>query len=500
MGDMHDFVFDSRVDFVYWPIDTEAVKYVGATAKPGPVRIVHSPNHPHFKGTRFIRAAVEELQKKGYDLELVVVQGVSNVEAKRRYAEADIVIAQCLAGWIGYTEVEGMAMGKPVMTYLRSPKYLAHAPGAPLVSASPDTLVQELEKLVSDAALREEVGRRSREYVERYWSYDAVAPKFAALHQEVWKHNHLFRTLWRKWRDFFRGESRYRVGKRLYGSRLGEWPVYSDPNLNMRRIEQGIYGQPPFNGHGLPRVFYNGDYVEHPGAISLFALNAFQILLRHPDDRVQKERFSSAARWLAEKLVVDERGVGRWFYNFKAVGRNMPVPWVSCFSQGVALSIVLRAEQLFAGQGFLDSARKAVGLFRVPVDEGGVLLRKEGLTFLEEYPEDPPSHVLNGFMTAVFGLHEYWRVTGEAWVESLIAECVNTLRQILPRYETGEGIRYDLLTVNTVNADYYYFQVQQLRALWKITGDPCFEEWAKRWRKNMFHLKWNNFVQGKAPL
>ena len=68
-------------------------------------------------------------------------------------------------------------------------------------SASPDTLEAALAALVSDPALRQELGRRGREYVEREWSYEALAPRYDALHQEVWKHNRLGRTLWAKWTD-----------------------------------------------------------------------------------------------------------------------------------------------------------------------------------------------------------------------------------------------------------------------------------------------------------
>ena len=70
------------------------------------------------------------------------------------------------------------------------------------MSASPDTLETTLEALVSDPAWRQELGRRGREYVEREWSYEALAPRYDALHQEVWKHNRLGRTLWAKWTDY----------------------------------------------------------------------------------------------------------------------------------------------------------------------------------------------------------------------------------------------------------------------------------------------------------
>ena len=135
MGDMRDFVFDSRTNVNYWPVDVQAIEYVGTEAHDGPIRIVHSPNHPQFKGTRFIERAVAGLQR-GFDVTLDLVQGVSNQEARRRYAEADIVFAQCIAGWIGYTELEAMAAGKPVITYIRNAEYLTTDRELPFVNAT----------------------------------------------------------------------------------------------------------------------------------------------------------------------------------------------------------------------------------------------------------------------------------------------------------------------------------------------------------------------------
>src|SRR6185436_2858471 len=73
LGDTHDFVFDSDPDFKYHPIDVESVEFVGAPAHDGAVRIVHSPNHRYFKGTRFVEAAVASLRERGYELELDLV-------------------------------------------------------------------------------------------------------------------------------------------------------------------------------------------------------------------------------------------------------------------------------------------------------------------------------------------------------------------------------------------------------------------------------------------
>jgi hypothetical protein len=489
MGDMHDYVFDSRMDFNYWPIDTKKVPYVGVTPHAGPVKLVHSPNHRFFKGTRFFEAAVAALQAKGYDLELILVERVSNAEAKRMYAEADIVVAQCIAGWMGYTEIEAMAAGKPVVGYLRNATYLAHSPDCPLVSASPDILEAVLEALVSQPALRQELGRRGREYVEREWSYEALAPRYDALHQEVWKHNRLGRTLWAKWTDFFQGEARYRVGNPLIGPTLKEWVIYSDPFLSTRRIEAGAYGQPPLDAQGIPRVYQGGRYVQHPGVVALYAMHVFHRLLVTPEDAGYRTRFLHNARWLRDHLELDAQGVGRWYHRCEEVGREPKVPWVSCATQGLGLAVLLRAEQLFPDEGFGQSAHTAVELFRVPVQDGGVLWVEDGQTFLEDSPENPPAHALKGFITGMFGLHEYSRVTRQAWTQSLFTQCVQTLYRVIGQYDTEHGPCYALKARARVSTDDYYFIVQQLRALHWMTHEQIFKDYARRWSRQMYVKK-----------
>jgi glycosyltransferase involved in cell wall biosynthesis len=497
MGDMSDFVFDSRTDVNYWPIDVGAVAAVIPSGDRSPVRVVHSPNHRYFKGTRYIEQAVESLRERGYDVELDLVEGVPNDEARRRYAEADIVFAQCLAGWIGYTELEAMAAGKPVIGYIRNPRYLEHFPGCPLVNATPGTLEAKLEQLVSSAALRRELGQAGREYVEREWSYEALAPRYDALHDQVWSANGLANTLVRKWRDVYLGESRYRVARNLTGVRLDEWVIWSDPDLNLRRIEAGVYGQPPLDESGIPRMWYGGRYVEDPGVVALYALSAFHRALANPGPDDAEMRFLVAARWLRDQLRVDEQGVGRWEYPFEAIGRDLPVPWVSCLGQSLGLSILLRAEQRGGDEGFATAATAAARLLRVPLSDNGVLFEQDGLVFLEEYPEPDPAHALNGFMTGMFGLHEYHRARGEPWAHELFVRCVETVRLRLPEYEARAGLRYDLGSDAVVSTDDYYYLVQQLRALGRLTGDSFFDQWARRWARKLYVGKLRSVLRGE---
>ena len=177
-----------RLDGVFpFPIDVDEWRPV-----PPPngdvVRIVHAPNHPHYKGTRYVEEAVARLQEEGDHVELVLVQGVPGDEARRLYEQADVVVDQLLIGAYAQFAIECMALGRPVVCYL-NPRFADHHPEwaeAPLVSATPDTIVDELRGLVRDRARREELGARGPEYVRRHHSLEAVGAQLDDVYRTVW--------------------------------------------------------------------------------------------------------------------------------------------------------------------------------------------------------------------------------------------------------------------------------------------------------------------------
>lgn len=186
MGDMLEYTGGSRNDLFYWPIDLDDWPEVGAEPHGGPVRIVHASNHRMFKGTRFLEQAVAELRTEGLALELDIVERVTNDEARRRYAAADIVAEQFLIGYFGYFAVEAMALGKPVLTFVRKPGYLPAGEECPIVSASPTTLKAELRRLALDGERRRTLGRAGRRFVERVFSLEAFGRRMDALYRSLW--------------------------------------------------------------------------------------------------------------------------------------------------------------------------------------------------------------------------------------------------------------------------------------------------------------------------
>jgi glycosyltransferase involved in cell wall biosynthesis len=154
----------------------------------GVVTVVHAPNHRHYKGTRFLESAVEQLRAEGLPVELVVVEGMTNEEAKAVFARADIVADQFLLGAYALFAIEAMALGKPVMCFLndRFRPFHPEWDECPIVSADPDTLTDELRRLVLDPDRRRELGARGPGYVQRHHSLEAVGARLDRIHRELW--------------------------------------------------------------------------------------------------------------------------------------------------------------------------------------------------------------------------------------------------------------------------------------------------------------------------
>jgi len=192
MGDMIEYTPGSRNDLFYWPLDLgmeEGRRYrpeYPSTTTARPLRIVHAPNHRLFKGTGYLERAVANLRQGGVDIELVLVERVPNAQALEVYRSADVIFDQCLIGFHGYFALEAMALGKPVMCFIRHPeRYLLNPEECPIINTHVSTLEEDLRRLVTRRSELEGIGRRGREYVEKYFSLEAFAGRLQHAYRDL---------------------------------------------------------------------------------------------------------------------------------------------------------------------------------------------------------------------------------------------------------------------------------------------------------------------------
>jgi glycosyltransferase involved in cell wall biosynthesis len=181
-------VLPARTEFLpYASVDPAEWRPVEAPRAPLPV-VVHAPTDRRVKGTEHLLAAVERLRAGGFELELVLVEGVSQQEARRAFERADLVVDQLLSGWYGAAAVEAMALGKPVVAHLDDgdlarvpPDFAAELPILRATAATvADVLAEWLGRRRGELA---EVGRRSRAFAERRHDPRAVAERLREAYE-----------------------------------------------------------------------------------------------------------------------------------------------------------------------------------------------------------------------------------------------------------------------------------------------------------------------------
>ncbi|MDR0407157.1 MAG: glycosyltransferase [Holosporales bacterium] len=150
--------------------------------------IVHATNHAHYKGTSFVEKAVDTLKKEGRVCEFIVLKNTPNPEVLSQMQQADVVFDQLLCGSYGRLGLEAMALGKPVICYLREDLKDLYPiwKECPVIDATVDNIKEVLETLMDMPREKlRKIGQQSRAYVEKYYSPKYVGTELDKIIQTV---------------------------------------------------------------------------------------------------------------------------------------------------------------------------------------------------------------------------------------------------------------------------------------------------------------------------
>lgn len=241
--------------------------------------------------------------------------------------------------------------------------------------------------------------------------------------------------------------------------------------------ERGI---PLLNYHGSVGLQYN------PIAIAQFGLGNYN-RFRSTNDQMSRDKFILAADWLVENLELNDFGISVWNHHFDWEYRDtLKSPWYSALSQGQGISCLLRAHQLTNEERYLDAAEKALGSFLVGMEKGGVVYRdEEGYLWLEEAIVSPPTHILNGFLWAIWGFYDYYIYSKEPKAKDLFDQGVKTLVHYLHSYDTGFWSLYEhggKKMMVLASPFYHNLHIVQLRIMGMLTGQEIFITYSDKWK------------------
>ncbi|WP_412969546.1 glycosyltransferase family 4 protein [Fredinandcohnia sp. 179-A 10B2 NHS] len=177
------------IHIIRQPIDVSQYSPSYPNSKNDRPIIVHAPSHTDIKGTIYINEAVTRLKNEGFSFDFHVIQKTNHETARQKYQQADIIVDQLLIGAYGTLSLEGMALGKPVICYIREDLLVTYPKNLPIISANPDTIYEQLKILIVDSVKRNEIGKKSRDYVEKYHDSILIAEQLKAIYEKVLKEN-----------------------------------------------------------------------------------------------------------------------------------------------------------------------------------------------------------------------------------------------------------------------------------------------------------------------
>jgi glycosyltransferase involved in cell wall biosynthesis len=187
------------IDLSLWRPDLEVPKDY-QLPQSSKIRILHSFMYQkarmesqggNIKGSLYVQQAIAQLISEGYEIEALSFDGVKSSDYRFYQIQADIIVEELIRGSWGSTAVECMALGKPVVTYIRSDwekRYYELFPDTnplPLVNANKWTIYYVLKHLLDDLSSLHRIGSQSREFAIKHLDPEVNVKEFAKLIQRL---------------------------------------------------------------------------------------------------------------------------------------------------------------------------------------------------------------------------------------------------------------------------------------------------------------------------
>jgi len=243
----------------------------------------------------------------------------------------------------------------------------------------------------------------------------------------------------------------------------------------------------PFDKDGVPLLDYRGHIGRqyNPIAIAQYGLANFNLFLRTKES-LYLNKARTQADWLVSNLEKNEKDVLVWNHHFNWEYRKMlHAPWYSGLSQGNGISLLARIYQQTEDDKYRKAAEDAFISLTIPIEEGGVIyIDKDANPWIEEVIITPPTHILNGFLWALWGVWDYYLLKKDKEVKERFDSLINTLKANIHRFDAGYWSLYELsdLHLKMLASPFYHsLHCVQLRITAKMSAEEIFLDYAEKW-------------------
>lgn len=263
-------------------------------------------------------------------------------------------------------------------------------------------------------------------------------------------------------------------------STLGDY--YQDFAPAIQLVESGYHGR--LTGDGVPLVRY-GEHGTFHNAIVTAQYALANLIAARRGDRARVDRARVQLDWLVSSQEAAGEFAGCWIMRHDNPKYPwLRAPWTSALGSGQAISALLRGWERFGDERYRATAADAYAALH-RARPGMALFEDDGHDlWYEEYPAEPPLHVLNGHVYALLGVLDHARASGDSEADSRWRRAAATLLRHLDGFDLGYWSAYDLRWRDPVSLHYQRnIHVPQLRILASLTGEGEFTNVADRWER-----------------
>lgn len=242
-----------------------------------------------------------------------------------------------------------------------------------------------------------------------------------------------------------------------------------------------------------PLTYYgNVDGVElgyqiAPHNVAMKSLEAFYEY-HNTGNESYKKRGLYLADWLLEHATYRDNGnFVVWVYDYPWPSYDLKPGWTGSLNQATIIKALTFAYLYSGDNKYTDMIGKSLNAFDVEVKDGGLKILREDkgkiYVWYPEYAKENPPYVLNGFITVIIRLREYYLITTDKKAEKLYQEGLVSLEHYLPDYDAGNKKSYYDALGNLANDHYHEMHVAQLDSLYQYTKNPIFKEYKEKWER-----------------
>lgn len=281
-----------------------------------------------------------------------------------------------------------------------------------------------------------------------------------------------------------------------------EWPQYGEDRIlppyceypNASAVDEEI---PDLRINTVTLFDVENDEGHHPLRTSRTAMRLIHCYRETGDERYLEKAESIGDAMLEIAHEQDDAIYIPYGYDWGAPdgARFMEAPWYGGMAQGTVLTAYAHLYELTGDEAHRETAdgvfRSFTNVQQIASDEWTTIIspptempeeaneNEPGYFWIEEYPVEPPQHVLNGFGVGLFGLYDYWlHVDREAGYDPLCA-AITTIENHLEEYRVPDDVSwYDLADIYSGNVHYHSTHIKQLELLENLSGEEYFGEMA----------------------